>query len=125
MHPQNSAMPDTPMEYSHNRRYTGGHKEIRHSFQKEPLSRRLSPLLFCLCIAPLSWALNKGRGYRSSYSAVSITHQLFMDDLKVYKESRHALVKTIEVVEDVSAAVGMSLGTKKCAVAHMRGETFH
>ena len=42
-----------------------------------------------------------------------------MDDLKDYGESRHALVKTIKVVADVPAAVGMSLGTKKFAVAHM------
>ena len=44
----------------------------------------LSPLLFCLSIAPISLALKKTTGYRVPYLAQPVTHLFFMDDLKVY-----------------------------------------
>ena len=83
----------------------------------------LSPLLFCLCVALLSLALNAGGSFRSQFQAEAITHLFFMDDLKVYEESGEELEATlgvVEDVEDVSDAVGMRLGLRKCAVAHMR-----
>ena len=45
----------------------------------------LSPLLFCLAILPLSHALKRMNGYRIRRSTVkgSITHTLYMDDLKL------------------------------------------
>ncbi len=46
---------------------------------------------------------------------------MFMDDLKVYAESETRLEAVIEVVENVSGAMGMELGIRKCAVAHMIG----
>ena len=48
-----------------------------------------------------------------------ITHQLFMDDLKVYSKGEKRLGKALEVVDRTSAAIGMRLGLRKCAVAHM------
>ena len=81
----------------------------------------LSPLLFCLCIAPLSHALYNGTGYESRFLARPLTHLLFMDDLKVFDESQENLQKKVKAVEDTSSAVGMELGLKKCAVAHIVG----
>ena len=82
----------------------------------------LSSLLFCLAILPLSHALKKLNGYRIRCSTVkgSITHMLYMDDLKLYAESPAALTEALSVVDRVASAVGMKLGLKKCGVAHMQ-----
>ena len=79
----------------------------------------LSPLLFCLCLAPLSHALREMDGYRCGLLDEPITHQLFMDDLKVYAKGKKALGVVLDTVDRVSAAIGMKLGLRKCAVAHM------
>lgn len=38
----------------------------------------LSPLLFCLCVAPLSSALRKGGGFNSQFQREPVTHLMFM-----------------------------------------------
>lgn len=43
----------------------------------------------------------------------SLTHLLFMDDLKVYTR---APGRALKVLDRVSRAVGMELGLQKCAV---------
>ena len=48
-----------------------------------------------------------------------VTHLFFMDDLKVFADSGDALRDTLRVVDRVSLAVGMELGLRKCAVAHI------
>ena len=49
-----------------------------------------------------------------------MTHLMFMDDLKIYRESPGELERGMRGVEEVSGALGMSLGLRKCCVAHMR-----
>ena len=44
---------------------------------------------------------------------------MYMDDLKLYAESRQDLRCSISVVEDVSEAIGMTMGLSKCATAHV------
>ncbi len=46
---------------------------------------------------------------------------MFIDDLKVYEESPRLLEHTMKKVDNVSGALGMSLGLEKCAVAHVQG----
>ena len=79
----------------------------------------LSSLLFCLCLAPLSHALRELKGYKCATAEVPITHQLFTDDLKVYSRGEKRLGEPLEVVDRTSAAIGMRLGLRKCAVTHM------
>ena len=79
----------------------------------------LSPLLFCR-VSPLSHGLRERAGFRSVFQGSPVTHLMYMDDLKVYEESPEKLVDTVAVVEDVLTAIGMTLGLRKCAVAHMR-----
>ena len=81
----------------------------------------MSPLLFVLSVAPLSLALGALAGVQPSFLPSPVTHILFMDDLKLYGQSPEELGKAVEIVEEVAGAVGMSLGLRKCAVAHMRG----
>lgn len=76
----------------------------------------LSPLLFCLCIALLSRVLPR-------FKPIPGIHQFFMDDLKVYEEDKERLDETAGIVEEVSGAMGMTLGLRKCATAHaIRGQ---
>lgn len=75
----------------------------------------LSPLLFCLCIAPLSRVLSRRPGFSSRYQEEPVCHQFFMDDLKVYEEDKERLDETAGIVEE---AMGMTLGLRKCATAH-------
>ncbi len=79
----------------------------------------LSPLLFCICVAPLSEAVGKTRGFQAVHQVDPITHLMYMDDLKVYAENRESLEEVVRLVEEVSWAIGMELGLRKCAVAHM------
>ena len=44
---------------------------------------------------------------------------MFMDDLKVYEESEDAMTENLAEVEEVSGCLGMTLGLRKCGVAHM------
>ena len=79
----------------------------------------LFTLLLCLCAAPLSLALRTTKGVRSEFQGKRLTHLMFMDDLKVYSEATPELQLAVQLVEDVSKALGMELGTRKCAVIHM------
>ncbi len=81
----------------------------------------LSPLLFCLCVAPVSFALNAGGGFRSEFQEERVSHLMFMDDLKMYEESLAEMEATAGMVEGVAEALGMKFGVKKCGVASMRG----
>ena len=52
----------------------------------------LSPLLFVMCLAPLSDILtDTQKGYHISNSATVINHLVYMDDLKLYGRSRAVL----------------------------------
>ncbi len=83
----------------------------------------LSPLLFCLSIAPLSGALRyELGGVTFPGFKTCITHLLYMDDLKVYATGRRSLEHALSVVDRVSKAVGMELGPAKCAEAHLLRE---
>ena len=44
---------------------------------------------------------------------------MFVHDLKVYARDRGSLAEVVSVVEEVSGPMGMELGLRKCAVAHM------
>ena len=87
----------------------------------------LSPLLFCLAIAPMSTALNNFEWNKEYplYRGTSITHLFYMDDLKLYAPDPKSLKRGLNLVYDVSDAIGMKLGLKKCAIAHLtaRGKT--
>ena len=82
----------------------------------------LSPLLYCLSIVPISHALwlRKTGGYWLPYLDHPVTHQYFMDNLKVHAKSSNALDATLRVVDRVSHAKGMDLGLRKYAFAHVK-----
>ena len=83
-----------------------------------------SPLLFCLSMAPLSLALNTSDlRYRTASGSkenlqLSLSHQFYMDDLKLYASSREDLQKLLEIVHTISKAISMKINKKKCATSH-------
>ena len=79
----------------------------------------LSPLLFCLCIALLSHSLSQVGGFKSEFRNERITHQVYIDDVKLYEENKDELEATMQMMESISEVIGMSLGMTKCGVVHI------
>lgn len=86
----------------------------------------LSPLLFCLSIASISWWLNqKVAKYKTSMGRcngypLTLNHIYFVDDLKILTTSKRELNKAIEGVITIGSAIGLQINKKKCAIAHIR-----
>ena len=52
----------------------------------------LTPLLFCICLIPLTQQLNRlNTGYEEHITKTKISHQLYMDDLKLIAKSEEEL----------------------------------
>lgn len=81
----------------------------------------LSPLWFCLALKPLSRMLNdSGYGYALKNPQKIISHQLYMDDLKLYAKGPEQLQSLLTLVESFSSSICMDLGLEKCAVVHVK-----
>ena len=76
----------------------------------------LSPLLFCLCLIPLSAELNK-TGYGYKIDNESINHLFYMDDLKLFAKDDDNLEGLLQTVKSFSDDIGMKFGLEKCAKA--------
>ena len=78
----------------------------------------LSPLLFCIALAPLSRILQRAKvGFKLIQKTIS--HLLYMDDLKVYAKNREEIVRCIELIKKFSDDICMDFGLEKCAVLHV------
>ena len=79
----------------------------------------LSPLLFRLEIAPISQVLHRTKGYTLWHDGErnTMSHLLYMDDLKIYAGG---FDKLMECVEKNSNAIGIRFGVRKCGTAHMQ-----
>lgn len=83
-----------------------------------------SPLLFCLAMAPISYAINTVEGRYVTASGklkglqTSASHLFYMDDLKLFANSAESLSDQIKIVASVSRAINMKLNVKKCARVH-------
>jgi len=64
-------------------------------------------------------ALRSAGGYRLVYHNTVVSHLCFMDDAKVFAKDAQQLGDTLQLVGKVSEAIGMKLGLRKCAVAHI------
>ncbi|KAI5731448.1 hypothetical protein M8J77_010139 [Diaphorina citri] len=83
----------------------------------------LSPIWFCLALNPLSKLLSRtGIGYNlnSGRNNHLISHQLYMDDLKLYAPSHGKLRELIVLVEQFSNDIGMKFGLDKCKVINIK-----
>ena len=74
----------------------------------------LSPLLFCLCLNPLSYMLDELKGYKISPTG-NLTHLLYMDDIKLFAQNDTELQRLVDLVRRISDDIGMSFGINKYA----------
>jgi len=87
----------------------------------------LSPLLFCICLIPLTEQLNRlNTGYEEHTTKTKISHLLYVDDLKLIAKSEEELQKQIQRVKTFSDDIHMELGLEICAkIALKRGKLVH
>ena len=77
----------------------------------------LSPLLFVLCMVPLSLVLRRSKaGYEWGGREFKINHLLFMDDLKLFGKSYEQIDSLVQTVHAFSLDIGIEFGIKKCGV---------
>ena len=76
----------------------------------------LSPLLFCLALAPLS-SLLKATTYGYDAQGKTISHLCYMDDLKTYAKSDSQQAGLLNTVKTFSNDIKMEFGLDKCAKA--------
>lgn len=89
-----------------------------------PQGDTLSPLLFCVAVAPISHALNSmAERYTcevyldgTKQEEIRLNHIFYMDDLKLYSNTREGLEDELKVVRDTSGEIGLQLNAKKCAI---------
>ena len=88
----------------------------------------LSPLLFILSLAPLSRLLNnenQGFRYKLHTKRQSISHLLFVDDIKLYASTQKDLKNLIHITEKFGKEVGLTFGIEKCATNTQKKEKKH
>ena len=84
----------------------------------------LSLILFELCTNPLSFLLNKNsEGYRvgaSKERTVSLSHLVFVDDLKTFASNLINALQQLDIITTFSNDIGMSFGSDKCAYMYIQ-----
>lgn len=84
----------------------------------------LSPTLFILAIAPVSYALETTvtpcrsvSGWKAGLG-FELSHQFYVDDLKLYARYPAQLTNMLRTVTTISEVLGLRLNKDKCAQAH-------
>ena len=76
----------------------------------------LSVMLFVLCLNPLSFLLNKCKGYSFGRARkLQHTHNFFVDDLKLYLQDLNSTKRQLDVIATFSRGIHMQFGEDKCA----------
>ena len=79
----------------------------------------LSPLLFVICMIPLSSVLRKmSIGY--TLGTAKINNLLFMDDLKLFSKNEKEIDSIVSTVHAISKDICMEFGIQKCGVLVMK-----
>ena len=91
----------------------------RGIFQRDSLS----PLMFVICIIPLSLLLRKIKAsYELGRNEFKLNHLLFMNDLKLFGRSEDQIDSLVQTVFIFSKDIGMEFGLKKCGVVILKRE---
>jgi hypothetical protein len=81
----------------------------------------LSPLLFCICLIPITEQLNGlNTGYEEHTTKTKISHLLYMDALKLIAKSEEELQRQIQTVKNFGDDIHMEFGLEKCAKIRSR-----
>ena len=77
----------------------------------------LSPMLFLLCMVPLTWLLRRAKaGYESANKGFKLNHLLFMDNLRLFAKTKNQIDSLVQTVHMFSENIGMQFGIRKCGV---------
>ena len=77
----------------------------------------LPPLLFILCMIPLTMILRKAKaGYEFKGRQQKVNHLLYMDDLKLYAKDESQVSSLVDTAYAFSTDIKMEFGLKKCGV---------
>ena len=82
----------------------------------------LSVILFILSLNPVSYLLNQADGYKMGDSEKrdkNLTHLLFVDDMKLYADSRAKALYLLDIVTTFSRDIGMAFGEDKCGYIYI------
>lgn len=83
----------------------------------------LSALWFCMCLNPLSNALNDSKyGFNIKHQKKvqhKINHLLYMDDIKIYASTRTELKELLKITENFTKDIRMEFGISKCKALHI------
>ena len=81
----------------------------------------LSPLLFVICLLPMSMVLRKCKaGYQLERGKMKVNHLLFIDDLKLFAKDENEIDSLVTTVNVFSEDIGMMFGVQKCGVVVMK-----
>ena len=73
-------------------------------------------MLFILALNPLSYLIKQLKGYPAGQNRnINVTHNFFVDDLKLYNSSLNGMKKQLDLVTSFSRDIGMKFGEDKCA----------
>ena len=74
----------------------------------------LCPLLFIMCVNPMSWKLGSLPGYKMVKSVnISISHGLFMDDLKLYSSTERQHGVKLALTHQMMSDTGLTIAAKR------------
>ena len=94
------------------------HGPINIRFQGDSLS----PLLFCICLIPLTKQLNRlNTGYEEHATKTKISYLLYMEDLKLIAKLEEELQKHIQIVKTFSDDIHTEFGLEKGARIAFKG----
>ena len=85
----------------------------------------LSVLLFILSLNPMSFLLNKLKGYafgKNGSRNEDITHLFFVDDLKIFDTNMSSGKTLLDLVTTFPQDIGMKSGESKCAYLMIESE---
>ena len=83
----------------------------------------LSPLLFLICMIPLSQILRKLKSGYTLKNGEKLNHVFFIDDLKIFAKSECEINELISTVQILCNDIGMEFGIKKCGVLALKRGT--
>ena len=83
----------------------------------------LSPLLFVMCMIPLTHFLRKSKTRYTFGGGEKINHLLFMDDSELSGKSENEIKRLVSTVEAFGQDIDMEFGIKKyCEIIMNRGK---
>jgi len=77
----------------------------------------ISPLLFCIALAPLSFLLDHEKLVYKFKNGDVINHLIYIDGIKLFARSEYRLDILVSITHSFSVSIDIKFGFQKCASA--------